>query len=109
MRNRFGDIPVEEKKTVGRFGDPIYKEGGTFGGIPIEEGRSDREIADFIIQKYQIKYKKQYNLNTNKLISGLGVILLIALTWYIVALVLYKIILYIVHGHTRVRKPTPNP
>ncbi|MBA7496693.1 hypothetical protein ES702_07302 [subsurface metagenome] len=67
---------------------------------------SDFEIARFIIKNHQIKYKRRLNFNT--IILGLGVILLIAITWYIVALVLYKIVLYIVHGHTRVRKLTPN-
>ena len=63
------------------------------------------KTAKSIIQKNQIKYKKKRNFNLNKLISGLGIVLLTTITWYILALVLYKIILYIVHGHTRVRKP----
>jgi hypothetical protein len=82
-----------------------------FIGIPVEDAgpwtkyarkQTDREKAEFIIQKYQIKYKKRYNIN--KLLSGLGIVLLIGISWYIFVLVLYKIILYIIHGHTRIHK-----
>lgn len=108
-KNIFGDTPVETTKKS-------KNERGMFIQIPVGDSgpwskyarkQTDREKAEFIIQKYQIKYKRRYDLN--KLLSGLGIVLLIAISWYFFSLVLYKIILYIVHGHTIVRKPTPNP
>ena len=73
-----------------------------------KEGHSDFDLSRYFIEDQKIRYKMQQHYNSKELISGFGYTLIVGGIWFIVGLIGYKILLYIVHGHTQVkREPRP--
>jgi hypothetical protein len=69
-------------------------------------GFSAFDLAKLIVEGRKIRYKAEERYNIQELMSGLGMALLIGGAWYLTALLVYKIILYVVYGHTKVKKST---
>ena len=65
---------------------------------------SDHKFSEYIIINKKVKRKEQRHINYKNSISLVGVSLAIGAGWFIASMILYKLILYIAHGHTRVRK-----
>jgi hypothetical protein len=52
----------------------------------------------------KIRYRQATHWNAGPLAQSVGLTFGIAILWYFVTLVIYKVILFIAYGHTRVRK-----
>ena len=66
-----------------------------------------KEARNLIIEELKnrnVRYRRATHWKTGPLMQSVGLTLGIAALWYLFTLMLYKVILYIAHGHTRVRK-----
>lgn len=61
-------------------------------------------LAEIIITEYAVSYKAIKNTDYEKLVIVILGIIGSVLVCYAVLLLLYKLILFIVHGHTRIRR-----
>jgi hypothetical protein len=66
-------------------------------------GYTDYDLAKDIIERNEIQYKVQLNYNYRQLASSFGWSVAIGVVCYLFGLLMYKLILYIVYGHTRIR------
>lgn len=63
-----------------------------------------RILANQIIEKEQVRYKIVEQWSSDKLLQSARIALPILAGWFLFWLVLYRLALYIAHGHARIRK-----
>lgn len=74
------------------------------------EGLADLAIAKAIIEQNGVWYKEKKNLDKNQLLKAILTSCGLAAAFYLLNTLLYKTILYVVHGHTNVvRQVKPPP
>jgi hypothetical protein len=69
-----------------------------------EKGLSDADIVRSLLKDRDFSYKAEQHWNLSKLLKNISIAIGISILWYLSTFVIYKVILFIAHGHTRVRK-----
>lgn len=95
--DKWTSIRGMEKNKHGKLINDAYRELRT-------KGYSDYDLAKDIIEGDKIQYKMQAHYDYQRLASGFGWSVAIGLFVYLLGLLIYKLILYIVYGHTRIKK-----
>jgi hypothetical protein len=73
-----------------------------FADLRAKEGRSDSDIAVSLIGKNAFSYRREQHWNTSKLLIAVAVACGITFGSFVALLGLYKVVLFVVHGHTRI-------